>query len=141
MRNHLNVTYPNPWIGRGRPVPWPARSPDLTPLDYFLCGSMKSMVYGTPVTSEEDLIARIHGAIQSLTRQPHLIGHMCEAQHRRRRLCNHVGGTQFEFRLQCRFLDVGPTAHVWFISNKWNVHFDALQRPNCALLDRGYIKK
>ena len=32
-------------------VPW---SPDLTPLDYFLWGNMKSMVYGNPVTSEED---------------------------------------------------------------------------------------
>ena len=50
----LNVTYPNRWTGRGGPVLW---SPDLTPLDYFLWGSMKSMVYGTPVTSEEDLIA------------------------------------------------------------------------------------
>ena len=47
------------------PVPW---SPDLTPLDYFLWGSMKRMVYGTPVTSEEDLIARAHRAIESLIR-------------------------------------------------------------------------
>ena len=52
MRNHLNVTYPNRWIGRGGPVQW---SPDLTPLDFFLWADMKSMVYGTPVTSEEEL--------------------------------------------------------------------------------------
>ena len=65
-----------------------------------LWGSMKSMVYGTPVTSEEDLIARVHGAIESLTRQPDLLGHMREALHRRcRKLCNDVGGTQFEPRL------------------------------------------
>ena len=57
-------------------VPLTALSSDLTPLDYFLWGSMKSMVYGTPVTSEEDLIARVHGAIESLTRQPHLLGHV-----------------------------------------------------------------
>ena len=58
---------------------------------------MKSMVYGTPVTSEEDLIARVHGAIESLTRQLHC--HVCEAQHRRfMRLYNDVGGTQFEPR-------------------------------------------
>lgn len=25
----------NKWIGRGGPVPWPERSPDLTPLDFF----------------------------------------------------------------------------------------------------------
>ena len=61
---------------------------------------MKSMVYGTPVTSEEDLIAQVHGAIECLIRQQHLLGYVCEVQHRRRRrLCNIVGGTQFEPRL------------------------------------------
>ena len=96
VRNHLNVTYPNRWVGRGGSVPWTPRSPDLTPLDYFLWGSMKNMVYGTPVTSEEDLIAGVYGAIESLTRQLHLLGHLRETQHRRcRRLCNDVGGTQF----------------------------------------------
>jgi len=28
--------YPNRWIGRGEPQNWPARSPDLTPLEFFL---------------------------------------------------------------------------------------------------------
>ena len=73
LRNQLNVTYPNRWDSRRAPVPW---SPDLTPLDYFLWGSMKCMVYGTPVTSEEDVIARVHGAIESLTRQLHVLGHV-----------------------------------------------------------------
>ena len=34
-------------------------SPDLTPLDFFLWGHMKTLVYETPVESEMDLIARI----------------------------------------------------------------------------------
>ena len=70
------------------------------PFDYFLWGSMKSMVYITPVTSEEELIARVYGAIESLIRELHLLGHVCETQHHRcTRLCNDVGGTQFEPRL------------------------------------------
>lgn len=36
VRRWLNETMPN-WIGRGGPVQWPPRSPDLTPLDFF-CG-------------------------------------------------------------------------------------------------------
>ena len=80
-------------LEEGGRVPW---SPDLTPLDYLLWGTMKSMLYGTPVTSEENPIARVQGEIENLTRQSHLLGHVCEAQHRRcRRLCNDVGGTQF----------------------------------------------
>ena len=78
------------------------------PLDYCLRGSMKSMVYGTPVTAEEDLIARVQGAIESL-KTPALMCHVREAQYRRcRRLCNDVGGTQFEPRLYFRLLDVLP---------------------------------
>ena len=38
----------------------------MTSLDYFLWGSVKCMVYGNPVTSEEDLIARIHGRLKVL---------------------------------------------------------------------------
>ena len=91
MQNHFNVTYPNRWIGRRGPVPCQAWSPDLTPLDYFLWGSMKNMVFGNAVTSEEDLIARVHGATESLTRQPHLLGLVRKDQHRRRTLCNDAG--------------------------------------------------
>lgn len=35
VRNRLNRVYPRRWIGRGGPVAWPPRSPDLTSLDYF----------------------------------------------------------------------------------------------------------
>lgn len=31
----LNESFPNRWIGRGGPISWPARSPDLNPLDFF----------------------------------------------------------------------------------------------------------
>lgn len=34
--NHLNVEYPNRWIERGAVVTWPARSPDLTPNNFFM---------------------------------------------------------------------------------------------------------
>ena len=43
------------WIGRGRPVEWPARSPDLTPRDFFLCVHLKEKLYTTPVGYIEDL--------------------------------------------------------------------------------------
>ncbi|GFT41032.1 DUF4817 domain-containing protein [Trichonephila clavipes] len=35
-REHLDRTFPNRWIGRGGPVAWPPRSPDLSPLDFSL---------------------------------------------------------------------------------------------------------
>uniref|UniRef100_A0A2R5LFM4 Putative transposable element n=1 Tax=Ornithodoros turicata TaxID=34597 RepID=A0A2R5LFM4_9ACAR len=35
-RAYLDRAFPSRWIGRYGPVSWPARSPDLTPLDFFL---------------------------------------------------------------------------------------------------------
>nr|CAH7713645.1 unnamed protein product [Callosobruchus chinensis] len=32
--------YRNRWIGRGGPVAWLARSPDLTPLEFFMRSSL-----------------------------------------------------------------------------------------------------
>ena len=34
VREYLNESFPNRWLGRGGPVAWAPRSPDLTPLDY-----------------------------------------------------------------------------------------------------------
>jgi hypothetical protein len=44
VTKHLNNTYPNRWIGRGSLISWPARSPDLTPLDFCLWGWLKGEV-------------------------------------------------------------------------------------------------
>ncbi|GFU60441.1 hypothetical protein TNCV_4433061 [Trichonephila clavipes] len=49
-------------ISRFGPVNWPPRSCDLTPLDYFLCGYVKSLVYADkPQTLDhlEDNIRRV----------------------------------------------------------------------------------
>ncbi|GFV11320.1 uncharacterized protein TNCV_3724091 [Trichonephila clavipes] len=51
VRNHLDATCGERWIGRGGPVHWPPRSPDLSCLDYFFWWQMKSLVYETPVNS------------------------------------------------------------------------------------------
>ncbi|KAJ8962876.1 hypothetical protein NQ318_001284 [Aromia moschata] len=45
VRDFLNVEHPNRWIGRNGPIHWPARSPDLTPCDFYLWGYMKQLVY------------------------------------------------------------------------------------------------
>jgi hypothetical protein len=46
VRNLLNATFPMRWMGRGSPAhPWPPRSPDITPMDYFYWGYLKSRIY------------------------------------------------------------------------------------------------
>jgi len=42
IRRHLDQIFPNRWIGTFGVILWPARSPDLTPLDLFLWGYLKT---------------------------------------------------------------------------------------------------
>ena len=59
VRDFFNETFPNRWIGRNGPTPWLPRSPDNTPLDFFLWGYVKDRVYRTPVRDVETLQSRI----------------------------------------------------------------------------------
>jgi hypothetical protein len=46
------------------------RSPDLTPMDFFLLGHIKALIYMLPVDSEEHLMARIIKAAATIRQQP-----------------------------------------------------------------------
>ncbi|GFV40201.1 putative transposable element [Trichonephila clavipes] len=63
----LKDTFGDRLISRFGPVNWPPRSCDLTPLDYFLWGYVKSLVYADkPQTLDhlEDNIRRVIGDIR-----------------------------------------------------------------------------
>jgi hypothetical protein len=51
---YLNQCYENHWIGHHGPIPWLPKSPDLTPLDFFLWGIMKEISYRTKVHMKEE---------------------------------------------------------------------------------------
>ncbi|XP_023233054.1 uncharacterized protein LOC111632765 [Centruroides sculpturatus] len=70
IRNHLDTVYGQHWIGWGRPVPWPPHSPDLTCLVFFFWGHIKSTVYNSPITSEDDLVARLSVAAGNVRDMP-----------------------------------------------------------------------
>jgi hypothetical protein len=56
---YLTTTYNSCWIGRVGPMAWPPRSPDFTPVDFFLWEHIKTLIYTSPFDSEEDLLAHI----------------------------------------------------------------------------------
>ena len=71
VREYLYETCPNRWLGRGGPVAWPPRSPDLTtPFDYYLWGHMKTLVYETKVDSRAALRHRIFAAAEHIRNDP-----------------------------------------------------------------------
>lgn len=96
VRAFLDTAYGTRWIGRGGPVAWPARSPDLTSLDFFLWGHLKSLVYETPVASRENLVARIVAAAGEIQDNPDILDRVCHSIVRRYNACMRVGGRSFE---------------------------------------------
>ena len=96
-RNKLNEKFPNRWIGRGGRVMWPARSPDLTPLDYFLWGTLKDMVYKEEPTTLHDMQQRIIAACASIS--PDVIKRSTQSVIGRIQSCIDNNGHHFEHLL------------------------------------------
>lgn len=67
VTDHLNNVLPDRWIGTTGSIRWPPRSPDLSPLDYFLWGYLKAVVYNTPPRTLEDLKNKIRQACNDIT--------------------------------------------------------------------------
>jgi hypothetical protein len=69
VRLWLNEKFGDRWIGRGGPISWAPRSPDLTPLDFFLWGYIKTNIYKTRIKDLDDLKDRITQEIQSINQK------------------------------------------------------------------------
>lgn len=98
VREYLNRVFPHRWIGRRGVIDWPARSPDLTPLDFFLWGYLKDRVFKTKPLDLGELRQRILDDCYLLPEQ-HLTRSI-ESFYHRLCLCQEVNGEQFEHLLQ-----------------------------------------
>jgi hypothetical protein len=94
VRAWLDDHFPNNWIGRLGPIPWPPRSPDLTPLDFFLWGYLKSMVYVNKPENLEDLKNNIRDACRAVT--PDMLENVRTGWGLRLKHCIAINGAQFE---------------------------------------------
>lgn len=99
VKEYLNTLFPERWIGRGGPHQWPARSPDLTPLDFFLWGYLKSLVYKKKPQSREELIARINEAVEQIKNNKQMLKRVTSSVLDRARKCIECGGCHFEHLL------------------------------------------
>lgn len=97
VRRFLDNTFPGRWIGRRGPIEWPPRSPDLTPLDFFLWGHLKNKVYIDRPQNLQDLVERIREEANAVT--PEMIQNSVNAVYHRVTLCQMLNGEQFEHLL------------------------------------------
>jgi len=64
----LDAKFPNRWIARDGPTPWPPRSPDITRFKFFLWGNVKDRVFLTSVADVTNLKARITDAFATINK-------------------------------------------------------------------------
>ena len=64
-KNYLNRRFIE-WIGRDGSIKWPPNSPDLTPMDAFLWGTLKDRVNANTIENIDHLKYLIRREIQSL---------------------------------------------------------------------------
>lgn len=76
---------------------WPAWSPDLSPLDFFLWGHLKENVYKEVPTTPEDMKRRIVAACRQIT--PFTLSRVQLSLRRRLELCIDDDGYHFEDNL------------------------------------------
>ena len=65
VKDWLDTIFEDWWMGRGGSIPWPARSPDLTPLDFWIWGYLKNRVYGQQISTLQQLEDAIKDELQA----------------------------------------------------------------------------
>jgi hypothetical protein len=94
VRQLLHNMFPNRWVGRDGPIRWAPRSPDLTPLDFFLWGYLKDNVYKTSMKDLNELKARIANEIRMISKETlcNVFSNILKRMH----MCISVKGDHFE---------------------------------------------
>jgi hypothetical protein len=82
------------WVGRRGPVEWPPRPPDLSPLDFYLCGHLKAMVYQVKIRNMNHRKERIRNAITHIS--PDVLTRVHHEWEKRIRMCFQSNGIHVE---------------------------------------------
>jgi hypothetical protein len=92
---YLTNRFGERWIGTNGPVRWPARSPDLTILDFFVWAYLKEKVYATPPTTLPNLENRIRTAVNTISEE--FLRNGLRETVERAYLCRNNNGGRIEF--------------------------------------------
>lgn len=96
VRDYLNRRFRNKWIGRDGPIAWPPRSPDLNPIDFFVWGYYKEIVYATEARNVDDMQRKINEAERIIKDNRMAFRQLKDNFFRRCRICIENEGRHFE---------------------------------------------
>lgn len=78
---------------------WPPRSPDVTPLDFYLFGYMKERINGKPVNTINELKASIEETARFIRNNPEGLETVMKSNRKRIAACLRNNGDHFEHDL------------------------------------------
>jgi hypothetical protein len=78
---------------------WPPRSPDVNPLDFYLWGHLKTLVYSNPTPDVDTLRQPVEQGCASIRRVDGLCERIRQSLMRRAQHCVAAGGGHFEHLL------------------------------------------
>lgn len=96
VRDYLNATFPDRWIGRRGAIEWAPRSPDLTPMDFFFWGVLKDRVYQTNPRTICELRTAITREVERIATDIDLCDKVCMSVPDRMEACIRSEGGHFE---------------------------------------------
>ena len=97
VRNYLEEQFQGRVIGRRGNIEWPPRSPDLTPLDFFVWGYVKDMVYAKKPRTLNELRREIENVFEHLEINGRMLKTVIESIPDRLQDCINAGGECFEY--------------------------------------------
>ena len=96
VTDRLQQLFGNRVIALNEEVEWPPRSPDLTPLDFFLWGHLKSRIFSSPPANIEELRRRIVDETDVVRQDGDMIRRACQGMLHRAQLCIERNGGHVE---------------------------------------------
>jgi hypothetical protein len=95
-RKFLHDRLPERWIGGAGPIPWPPRSPDITPLNFFFCGYVKDCVSVPPLpVTLPELQNLIRESIASVTMD--MLYTVCQESEYKPEVCRITSGAHMGY--------------------------------------------
>lgn len=96
VRDFLDEKFPGRWIGTYGPVKWPARSPDLSILDFFVWGFLKNKIYKRRYNNQNELRIATIQALTELQNHRVFLSNAIKNITKRTALCLEKNGSQIE---------------------------------------------
>lgn len=97
MQELLERLFRHQWIGTNGPIQWPPRSPDITPIDFFLWGYIKNEVYKRRYQTLDELQESVTTIIRGI--EPMTILKAARSVQKRLNKCVEQAGNIFEHLL------------------------------------------